>query len=134
MSSLNVDHPISTLEVRPDTSFRPCYSQDCPELTISQTSLIQRLPTSSVTLFNAKAAKNLTFADIAEHVGRNEVAVAALFYGQAKASSEDIKSLSSLLGIDETKLTEELGGWPDRGRSIEMPPKVFPFHLAPKHR
>jgi cyanate lyase len=85
--------------------------------------LIPRLPASSVTLFDAKAAKNLTFAEIAEKIGRNEVAVAAIFYGQAKATTADIKALSSLLDIDEKALNSQLGGWPDRGRSIDMPPK-----------
>jgi cyanate lyase len=85
--------------------------------------LIPRLPTSSVTLFDAKAAKNLTFAEIAEKIGRNEVAVAALFYGQAKATAADIKALASVLDIDEKTLNSQLGGWPDRGRSIDMPPK-----------
>jgi len=99
--SLNADHPIATLE----------------------TSLIPRLPQSSQTLFAAKTSKSLTFAQIGEKVGRDEVAIAALFYGQAKATNEDIKKLSEVLGIDEAKLNAEIGGWPDRGRSIEMPPK-----------
>jgi cyanate lyase len=49
--------------------------------------------------------------------------VAALFYGQAKASEADIKTLSSLLEIDEATLTEQLASWPDRGRTLDMPPK-----------
>jgi len=85
--------------------------------------LIPNLPTSSVTLFDAKAKKNLTFSDIASKIGRNEVAVAAIFYGQAKATTADIKALAEVLDIDEKNLNGQLGGWPDRGRSIEMPPK-----------
>jgi cyanate lyase len=76
-----------------------------------------------VTLFEAKTRKALTFDQIAQAIGRNEVAVAALFYGQAKATNDDIKKLSELLEIDEAQLNLELGGWPDRGRSVEMPPK-----------
>jgi len=101
MSQINADHPIATLE----------------------TSLIPRLPVSSKTLFDAKARKNFTFAHIAEKIGRNEVAVAAIFYGQAKASTEDIKALAELLDIEEGHLHIQLAGWPDRGRSLDMPPK-----------
>ncbi|KAF2670313.1 cyanate hydratase [Microthyrium microscopicum] len=86
-------------------------------------SLIPNLPTSSVTLFEAKKQKNLTFAEIAQRIGRGEVAVAALFYGQSKASAEDIQALSEILGVDHAKLNEQLAGWPDRGRSGPMPPK-----------
>ncbi|KAF2087357.1 cyanate hydratase [Saccharata proteae CBS 121410] len=88
------------------------------------TSLIPRLPESSPTLFEAKKQKNLTFESIAKHLGREEVAVAALFYGQAKASPEDVQKLSEILDIPQGKLESQLSGWPDRGRSLgEMPPK-----------
>ncbi|PWY88918.1 cyanate hydratase [Aspergillus heteromorphus CBS 117.55] len=81
------------------------------------------LPSASDTLFSAKAAKQLSFEQIAQHIGRNEVAAAAIFYGQAKASPEDIEKLASLLGIPHSKLEELLSGFPDRGRTVEMPPK-----------
>jgi len=81
------------------------------------------LPAYAQTLFEAKAAKKLTFEDIAKHIGRNEVATAAIFYGQAKASPEDIQKLSSLLGIPLETLEAQMSGFPDRGRAVEMPPK-----------
>jgi cyanate lyase len=87
-----------------------------------QTSLVDRLPASSKTLFDAKAAKSLSFETIASQLGRSEVAVAALFYGQAQASAEDVKKLSSILGVPESKLAEQLLGFPDRGRAGPMPP------------
>lgn len=87
------------------------------------TSLIPRLPDSSPTLFEAKKKKNLTFEAIAKHVGREEVAIAAMFYGQARASPEDIQKLSELLEIPAEKLEAQLSGYPDRGRTIDMPPK-----------
>lgn len=31
--------------------------------------------------------------------------------------------LATLLGIPEEPLAEQLGGFPDRGRSVEMPPR-----------
>jgi cyanate lyase len=81
------------------------------------------LPTSSSTLFAAKAKKQVSFEAIAKEIGRNEVAVAAMFYGQAKASPEDITKLSSFLDIDHATLESQLTGFPDRGKSVEMPPK-----------
>ncbi|KEF52898.1 cyanate hydratase [Exophiala aquamarina CBS 119918] len=78
---------------------------------------------SSVTLFEAKAKKGVSFDELSKVVGRDEVAVAALFYGQAKASPEDIKTLSDYFGIDHATLESQLSGFPDRGKSVEMPPK-----------
>jgi cyanate lyase len=51
------------------------------------------------------------------------VATAAIFYGQAKASPEDIVNLSKALDVDQGLLEQQLAGFPDRGRSVEMPPK-----------
>ncbi|KAL4968331.1 putative cyanate hydratase [Aspergillus stella-maris] len=81
------------------------------------------LPSSSATLFTAKASKSLSFEQIASAIGRNEVATAAIFYGQAKASEEDITNLSKFLEIDHATLHAQLSGFPDRGKSVEMPPK-----------
>ncbi|KAK4539965.1 Cyanate hydratase [Oleoguttula mirabilis] len=86
--------------------------------------IVHRLPAQSPMLFAAKKEKNLSFETIAQALGREEVAVAALFYGQAKASPEDIANLSKVLGISEEELNKtEMTGWPDRGRQMEMPPK-----------
>lgn len=74
-------------------------------------------------MFQAKAKKGVTFEELAKVVGREEVAVAAIFYGQAKASPEDIKNLSEFLNIEHAVLEQQLGGFPDRGKSVEMPPK-----------
>lgn len=90
---------------------------------IRQTSQHPNLPASAATLFQAKAAKKLSFEQIALHIGRNEVAAAAIFYGQAKPSPEDIQKLASLLDIPHPQLEEQLSGFPDRGRSVEMPPR-----------
>ena len=50
--------------------------------------------------------------------------MAAIFYGQSKASAEDIQKLSSFLDIDHATLETQLSGFPDRGRSLTtMPPK-----------
>ena len=81
-----------------------------------------RLPDHSATLFAAKTLKNLTFAAIAEHLGREEVAVAALFYGQAQASAEDVDKLAGLLGLPRETIATQMTGFPDRGRAGPMPP------------
>ena len=81
------------------------------------------LRSSSETLFEAKAKKKVTFEAIAKELGRDEVAVAALFYGQAKASPEDIKKLSEYFDLDHATLDAQMTGFPDRGKSVEMPPR-----------
>ena len=74
-------------------------------------------------MFNAKQKKQVSFEAIAKEIGRDEVSTAALFYGQTKASEEDIKKLSDYFGIDHGTLSAQLSGFPDRGKSVEMPPK-----------
>jgi cyanate lyase len=49
--------------------------------------------------------------------------IAAIFYGQAQASPEDIKKLSQVLDINVDTLAEQLSGFPDRGRTMEIPPR-----------
>jgi cyanate lyase len=112
-----VQHPISTLNVRTPSKINQLV------LTNLQEELIPHLPPSSPTLFDAKKKKNLTFEAIAKHVGRDEVAIAALFYGQAMASPEDIKKLSEVLDIDAGLLEAQLSGFPNRGSTLDMPPK-----------
>jgi len=65
----------------------------------------------------------MSFEAIAKHVGRDEVAIAALFYGQAMASPEDIKKLSEVLDIPHELLESQLSGFPNRGSTLDMPPK-----------
>ncbi|CAF0755734.1 unnamed protein product [Adineta steineri] len=51
-------------------------------------------------LLDAKREKNITFTDIAQQLGRDEVWVAALFYGQATCSDdEECRKLSDTLSI-----------------------------------
>ncbi|TVY31628.1 Cyanate hydratase [Lachnellula subtilissima] len=95
---------------------------DNSKIAVLDSSIVDRLPLSSKTLFDAKASKSLTFASIASALERSEVAVAALFYGQAQASPADVSKLSSLLSIPEEVLAAQLLGFPDRGRAGPMPP------------
>jgi cyanate lyase len=63
------------------------------------------------------------FAAIAKELGRDEVTVAAMFYGQARGSPEDISKLSLYLDINHATLESQLSGFPGRGKRVEMPPK-----------
>lgn len=89
----------------------------------AQSSLADRLPIPLTQLFDAKAEKKLTFEDIAKELGRNEVAVAAIFYGQARASPEDVEKLATILDIDQSAFQAHLAGFPFRGHTMDMPPK-----------
>ncbi|MCJ1463600.1 Cyanate hydratase [Pseudocyphellaria aurata] len=86
-------------------------------------SLASILPVQSKALFEAKAHKKLTFEDIAKELGRNEVAVAAIFYGQAQTSPEDVEKLATILGLGHEYLKDLLAGYPFRGHTMPMPPK-----------
>ncbi|RDB26362.1 Cyanate hydratase [Hypsizygus marmoreus] len=56
--------------------------------------------TSSLSfLFEAKAKKGLTFDQIAQAIGKDEVWVAAAFYGQAKFSTEELQKVFEVLGV-----------------------------------
>lgn len=65
----------------------------------------------------------MTFEAIGQALGRDEVAIAAIFYGQAMATQEDIEKLAKVLEIPIHHISSQLSGFPDRGRSMEMPPK-----------
>ncbi|KFY40510.1 hypothetical protein V494_03460 [Pseudogymnoascus sp. VKM F-4513 (FW-928)] len=91
-------------------------------ISVLDKSIETRLPASSKMLFDAKAGQSLSFEAIAQQLGRSEVAVAALFYGQAAASQEDVEKLSKILGIPLPALEAQLLGFPDRGRAGPMPP------------
>lgn len=96
---------------------------EAPRLATLDSSIVARLPSHSAGLFAAKTAQRLSFEDIAEKLGRSEVAVAAIFYGQATASAEDAEALITLLGLGDTDAAALRGaGFPDRGHSAPMPP------------
>ncbi|KAL2169862.1 hypothetical protein VTG60DRAFT_5540 [Thermothelomyces hinnuleus] len=135
LASLDVSHPASTpapisrphwlVVLFPSTLLSPIQT---PELkrrnnANQKSSILDRLPAYSATLFEAKTQKRLTFEAIAEYLGRSEVAVAAIFYGQARASPEDVDKLVRLLGLSaESNVAAQMMGFPDRGRAGPMPP------------
>ncbi|MBD2549815.1 cyanase [Microcystis elabens FACHB-917] len=56
----------------------------------------------SQTLLAAKRAKALSFADLEALLGRDEVWIASLFYGQSTASPEEADLLIRSLGLDSS--------------------------------
>ncbi|GAA6006747.1 hypothetical protein JCM11491_003167 [Sporobolomyces phaffii] len=68
-------------------------------------SVVDTLPAAHQSLFAQKKAKKLTFEEIGDSLERDEVWVAALFYGQ---------SLEDAFGEDHY--------WPERGAVTPMPP------------
>jgi len=83
------------------------------------------LPPAFSGLFAAKARKGLTFEDIGKAMNKDEVWVAALFYGQAKATEDELRNLVNVLGrvydlngLDRTdSVIQQLGShwYPNRG-------------------
>ena len=90
-----------------------------PTLPISQK--VASPSTITASLIQAKQSRKISFAELGKLLGRDEVAVAAIFYRQAHASAEDIKRLAEALDLREDYLAQELGNWPDRGHTVDMP-------------
>ncbi|PPQ63570.1 hypothetical protein CVT24_004867 [Panaeolus cyanescens] len=82
------------------------------------------LPPTCAVLFEAKARKGLSFDQIAKEIGKDEVWLAAAFYGQAKFTEEELKKVSDVLGIQTSDALSDLGNhwWPNRGLG-PMPPQ-----------
>ena len=68
----------------------------------------------TATLMAAKKAKGLSFADLERELGRDEVWIASLFYGQSAASAEEAEALGRLLDL-EPPLIEALRAYPTKG-------------------
>ena len=81
------------------------------------------------TLFAAKKNKGLSFADLGDAIGRDEVWVAALFHGQASASEEEAGKLASLLGL-ETGAAEGLAGFSTKGLGPGGPTDPLIYRLS----
>jgi len=87
-------------------------------------------PESTQLLLNAKKEKGLTFADIGNLLGLDEVWVASLFYGQSTASDEESDKLLTTLGLG-TELKEILTTPPVKGSLdpvIPTDPLIYRFY------
>jgi len=71
----------------------------------------------------------MTFADLGKIINRDEVWVAALFYGQARASEEEAAKLGSGLGL-EKDLRDKLTDFPVKGLGPLVPtdPLIYRFY------
>lgn len=85
-------------------------------------------------LLEAKRKSNLSFADIGQKLGRDEVWVAALFYGQASVSDEqECQKLIETLGLNLTaEQVYQLRHPPFKGSILQsLPPTdplIYRFH------
>jgi cyanate lyase len=81
-------------------------------------------------LLAAKKAKGLTFADLEPSLGRDEVWIAAVFYGQASASLEEAEKIGAVLGL-EPHIAEALTDYPAKGALdpvIPTDPLIYRFY------
>ena len=87
-------------------------------------------PESTQLLLKAKKEKGLTFADIGNLLGLDEVWVASLFYRQSTASDEESDQLLTTLGLG-TELKEILTTPPVKGSLdpvIPTDPLIYRFY------
>jgi cyanate lyase len=87
------------------------------------------LPAITSQLLEAKKAKGLTFTDLEQAIGRDEVWLAAVFYRQASASAEEASKLLQVLGLSKD-LVPELTSHPVKGFGPIVPtdPLIYRFY------
>jgi cyanate lyase len=87
------------------------------------------IPAITQTLLAAKQAKGLSFADLEALLGRDEVWIASLFYGQSCASAEEASQLLTALGL-AADLAGELTAFPTKGLGPVVPtdPLIYRFY------
>ncbi len=87
------------------------------------------IPEITRTLLAAKKAKNLSFADFESALEADEIWIAALFYRQATASSEQAHKLVEMLGLDAS-IASELMTYPTKGLGPVVPtdPLIYRFY------
>ena len=86
--------------------------------------------TVTATLMAAKKTKGLSFADLESALGRDEVWIASLFYGQATASEEEAAKLTELLSLDSA-IAEAIQDYPTKGSLdpvIPTDPLIYRFY------
>ena len=92
------------------------------------------LPPHSAILLAAKRRVGLSFADLGQRLGQDEVWVAGLLYGQATASPEQATALLEALAIegsDQADLLEVLTTFPVKGALdpvIPTDPLLYRFY------
>jgi cyanate lyase len=87
------------------------------------------IPEITQQLLAAKQSKGLSFADLEQLLGRDEVWIAALFYRQASASPEEAEMLAQALGLG-AEVAAELTQFPVKGLGPVVPtdPLIYRFY------
>ena len=88
------------------------------------------VPAITEKLLAAKKAKGLTFSDLEQIMGRDEVWIAAVVYQQASASYEEAKQLVEALGLS-SEYIEPLTDYPLKGSLdpvIPTDPLIYRFY------
>jgi len=87
------------------------------------------ISTTTRELLEAKRAKGSTFAELGRLIGRDEVWVAALFYGQARAGEEESRKLVSVLDLGN-EIADALTEFPCKGIGPVVPtdPLIYRFY------
>lgn len=83
----------------------------------------------TTTLLREKKKKGLSFADLEQVLGRDEVWIAALFYRQASASVDEAEKLASALDLGP-EIVGELTAFPSKGLGPVVPtdPLIYRFY------
>ncbi len=86
--------------------------------------------TSAITtqLLSAKQNQGLSFTDLEKILERDEVWIAALFYGQASATVTEAHQLLTTLGLP-LELTAELTAYPLKGLGPVVPTDPFIYRF-----
>ena len=88
------------------------------------------LPEVTQKILQAKASRDVTFADLAKSLGCSPVFLAAVCYRQASATREQAEGLLDALGLDRTSLAE-LTSPPVKGGlmpTVPVDPLLYRFH------
>lgn len=87
------------------------------------------IPDITQKLLAAKKAKGLSFADLEEIVGRDEIWIAAVVYRQASASEDEASKLLHALDLSQD-LVAELTAFPAKGLGPVVPtdPLIYRFY------
>ena len=82
-------------------------------------------------LLNAKEEKQLSFAEIGKGIGRSEIWVSALFYGQARATAAEAGKIVARLGLGRNRkeVVSFLVAFPDKGLGPVVPTDPLIYRL-----
>jgi len=86
-------------------------------------------PAITEKLLAAKKAKGLSFADLEQAIGRDEVWIASVFYRQASASEDEASKIAMTLDLDPD-IVPELMSCPVKGLGPIVPtdPLIYRFY------